>query len=121
MKRTKAVTVCGVFPYFSTAGFLVEVDCPSNQVSGMNIIVVAMAAAKTVHDKNSLTLIHTSSKALGIVLVFNFEQKHRVCVSVNLIDRDVHLAWKIGICANQTLGSLPSGLGLARTHSQTQK
>lgn len=51
MKRTKAVKVCGVFPYFSTAGFLMEVDCPSNQVSSMNIIVVAMAAAQTVHDK----------------------------------------------------------------------
>lgn len=29
------------------------------------------------------------------------------------------MPWKIGMCANQVAGSLPSGLGFARTHTLT--
>lgn len=43
-----------------------------------------------------------------------------MCVCVNLIDCDVHLARRIGICANQTVGNLPSGLRFARTHSDSK-
>lgn len=50
----------------------------------------------------------------------NYKQDYRVCAGVSLIDHEVHLAWNIGICANQTLGNLPGGLKFTRTHSQTQ-
>lgn len=48
----------------------------------------------------------------------NSEREYRACVT--LIDRDVHLAREAGMCANQTLGNLPSGLSFVHTATHTQ-
>lgn len=45
MKRTKAVEVEGVLPHLLTAGLIMEVDWPSNEVSCLKLRVAAMAAA----------------------------------------------------------------------------
>lgn len=41
-----------------------------------------------------------------------------MCVS--LIYHHVHLVWKLGICANQSLGCSPSALRFARRHSHSK-
>lgn len=122
MKSTAAIWVWGVFPSFSTTGFLMEVDCPSNPVSSKNARVVATAAAQTVHHKTGLDkplwfIAKSFENSFG--LYSNFEREYRACVRVSLIDRDVHLAGEVGICADQTLGNVPSGLKFAHTHTFT--
>lgn len=56
-----------------------------------------------------------------MLLESNFEREYRACACVTLIDRDGHLAREAGMCANQTLGNLPSGLRFVHTATHTHR
>lgn len=54
----------------------------------------------------------------------NFQKERRAPIWKSLIDCDVHLVWKVGMCVNQILGCLPSDFSLhtpnhmhTRTHT----
>lgn len=110
MKPTKAVEVWEVLP---TNRFPLQVDCARKETRSVSSSALAVAATQAMHYEPGLGKpfrlwsMHGGSPG-RVVFLLIFGQ---FCTAAPA-DSSAVVPWKIGMCANQVAGSLPSGLGV---------
>lgn len=110
MKPTKAVEVWEVLP---TNRFPLQVDCARKETRSVSSSALAVAATQAMHYEPGLRkpfrlwcMQGGSPGRVVFLLIFG-----QFCTAAPA-DSSAVVPWKIGMCANQVAGSLPSGLGV---------